>query len=96
MTALLKLFLLPLPLAGSQSAGDEVEIADLEESGYQASFSRLGASERARPDPLAHVADPRAHLASQLVQASQARPGQVSARACYPREHESSSQKVRR
>lgn len=81
MLALLKLFLLPLPLTKNTSANaadDEVEVADLEETGYQASFSKLGASERARSDPVAHVAEPRTYLATSLVAASQARPGQVS------------------
>lgn len=81
MLALLKLFLLPLPLTKNTSANaadEEVEVADLEETGYQASFSKLGASERARPDPVAHVSEPRTYLATSLVAASQARPGQVS------------------
>ncbi|ORY84121.1 putative importin-alpha export receptor [Leucosporidium creatinivorum] len=61
----------------ANAADDEVEVADLEETGYQASFSKLGASERARPDPVAHVAEPRTYLATSLVAASQARPGQI-------------------
>jgi exportin-2 (importin alpha re-exporter) len=86
MLALLKLFLLPLPLTKNTSANgadDEVEVADLEETGYQASFSKLGASERARPDPVAHVAEPRTYLATSLVAASQARPGQVNSSGCF-------------
>lgn len=79
MTALLKLFLLPLPLAKNTSGvDDEVDVADPEDTGYQASFSKLGASERARPDPVAHVAEPRTYLATSLVAASQAHPGKVS------------------
>ncbi|SCZ88440.1 BZ3500_MvSof-1268-A1-R1_Chr2-1g04412 [Microbotryum saponariae] len=78
LEALLKLFLLPATLSKNVSAdADEIEVADLEETGYQASFSKLGASERVRPDPVAHVADPRAHLARQLSELSQAKPGQI-------------------
>lgn len=89
MAALLKLHLLPQPIApnttSANGATDEIEIADLEETGYQASYSKLGASERARPDPVAHVAEPREYLASQLVAASQARPGQVRVATSIPR-----------
>lgn len=78
MTALLKLFLLPLPIAKNQSGvDDEIDVVDLEDTGYQASFSKLGASERARLDPVAHIAEPRTYLATSLVAASQAHPGQV-------------------
>ncbi|KDE04885.1 hypothetical protein MVLG_04744 [Microbotryum lychnidis-dioicae p1A1 Lamole] len=78
LEALLKLFLLPATLSKNVSADvDEIEVADLEETGYQASFSKLGASERVRPDPVAHVVDPQAHLARQLSELSQAKPGQI-------------------
>ncbi len=78
MEALLKLFLLPLPIAKNTSADDEVDIIDPEDTGYQASFSKLGASEKARPDPVAYVAEPRAHLAQSLVATSKLKPGVVS------------------
>ncbi|SCV72042.1 BQ2448_4736 [Microbotryum intermedium] len=77
LQALLKLFLLPTTLSKNVSADDEIEVADLEETGYQASFSKLGASEKVRADPVAHVADPRAHLARQLTELSQAKPGRI-------------------
>lgn len=77
MQALLKLFLLPLPLVKNTGAEDEIEIADAEEVGYQASFSKLGASETSRPDPVQHIAEPRSYLATSLVATSQSRPGQV-------------------
>ena len=78
MEALLRLFLLPLPIAKNTSADDEVDIIDPEDTGYQASFSKLGASEKARPDPVAYVAEPRTHLAQSLVATSKVRPGVVS------------------
>lgn len=78
MEALLKLFLLPLPIAKNTGVDDEIEVADAEDISYQASFSKLGASESVRPDPVGHVAEPRAYLAVSLVAASQSRPGQVS------------------
>lgn len=81
MEALLKLFLLPLPLAKNTSGADEeVEVADADDPGYQASFSKLGASERARPDPTAHIVEPRTYLATSLVATSAANPGKVSRR----------------
>lgn len=77
MQALLKLFLLPLALPKNTGAGeDEIEIADQEE-GYQASFSKLGASERAREDPVAYVVEPRTYLAEALVACSISHPGKV-------------------
>lgn len=56
-----------------------MDIVDPEDTGYQASFSKLGASEKARPDPVAYVAEPRTYLAEALVATSKARPGLVSA-----------------
>lgn len=77
MQALLKLFLLPLALPKNTGAGeDEIEIADQEE-GYQASFSKLGASERVKEDPVAYVAEPRSYLAESLVACSISHPGKV-------------------
>ncbi|KAM0791591.1 hypothetical protein ACM66B_006034 [Microbotryomycetes sp. NB124-2] len=77
MTTLLKLFALPLPLSSGGQDDEQVEVTELEETGYQASFSRLGASERGRADPVAHVNDPKSYLAQGLSRASQARPGQI-------------------
>ncbi|KAM0752941.1 putative importin-alpha export receptor [Meredithblackwellia eburnea MCA 4105] len=79
MLALLKLFLLPFTLQKNTSAGDadEINVADADDTGYQASFSKLGASERVRPDPVAHVQDARAYLAQNLVAKSQSHPGQI-------------------
>ncbi|KAK4706174.1 exportin-2 (importin alpha re-exporter), partial [Phenoliferia sp. Uapishka_3] len=79
MLALLKLFLLPLTLSKNSGADadDEVNVVDPDDTGYQASYSKLGASERVRPDPVAHVPEPRTYLATSLVATSQQSPGQI-------------------
>lgn len=77
MLALLKLFLLPLTLSKTSGADEEVNVVDPDDTSYQASFSKLGASERVRPDPVAYVPEPRTYLATSLVATSQAHPGQV-------------------
>jgi hypothetical protein len=59
---------------------DEVVAGDLEEPGYQASYSRLLASESKKPDPTAAaVPDPRTFFAQELSKTSQANPGRVPA-----------------
>lgn len=79
MLALLKLFLLPLTLSKTSgaSAEDDVAVADPDDPGYQASYSKLGASEGVRPDPVAHVPEPRTYLATSLVATSQTHQGQI-------------------
>lgn len=81
MESLLKLFALPLPISKTTSAadGDEVNIIDPEDVGYQASFSKLGASEKPRADPVAYVQDPKDYLAKGLADASKAQPGKIPA-----------------
>ena len=53
-------------------------VADLEETGYQASFSKLGASEPAKKDPVAVVNDPGVFMARSLAECSAAHPGKVT------------------
>ena len=81
LEALLKLFNSPLPLAKNTSAADadEVDFVDPEDVGYQASFSKLGASEKPREDPVGCVQDPRAHLAKGLEELGKTQPGKVRA-----------------
>ncbi|GAA5843511.1 hypothetical protein JCM9279_000773 [Rhodotorula babjevae] len=81
LEALLKLFLLPLPIARNTSAADdEVDVVDPDEAvGYQASFSKLGASERPRADPVAYVDEPRMWLAKGLEEAGRREPGKIPA-----------------
>lgn len=81
LEALLKLFNSPLPLAKNTSAADadEVDFIDPEDVGYQASFSKLGASEKPREDPVGYVQDPRAHLAKGLEELGKTQPGKVRA-----------------
>lgn len=75
----LKLLLLPRALtkAGEADEGEEITVVDLEESGYQASFSKLGASEPVKRDPLPQVADPGVFMAQQLAECSARHPGQI-------------------
>ncbi|MBZ6398064.1 MAG: hypothetical protein LBF18_23950, partial [Pantoea sp.] len=81
LEALLKLFNSPLPLAKNTSAADadEVDFIDPEDVGYQASFSKLGASEKPHEDPVGYVQDPRAHLAKGLEELGKTQPGKVRA-----------------
>ncbi|KAK9897295.1 putative importin-alpha export receptor [Cystobasidium minutum MCA 4210] len=73
----LRLLLLPRSLQSGAADEEEVTVLDLEESGYQASFSKLGASEPARRDPVADVTDPGAFMARSLAECSQRHPGQL-------------------
>ncbi|BGP55866.1 hypothetical protein JCM8202_002291 [Rhodotorula sphaerocarpa] len=81
LEALLKLFNSPMPLAKNTSAADadEVDVVDPEDVGYQASYSKLGASEKPRADPVAYVQDPQAHLAKGLEDLGRSHPGKVPA-----------------
>lgn len=85
MEALLKLFLLPQDLKTTQD--EDVAVVDPDELGYQASFSKLGASEPAKRDPVASVTDARDYLTKSLASASQAKPGKV--RRCSSRRRRS-------
>ena len=84
LQGLLKLFLLPQELT-SASAGamqleteEEVVVTDLEATGYQASFSKLGASESNRRNPIDdQIDDARQLLTSSLARACEATPGVV-------------------
>ncbi|GAA5824131.1 hypothetical protein JCM5353_006154 [Sporobolomyces roseus] len=82
MESLLKLLILPLAIAKTTSqAEEEVEIADLDEAaaglGYQASFSKLGASEKPKEDPVAWCKDPKEWLAKGLQELSSRQPGRL-------------------
>ncbi|GAA5913683.1 importin-alpha export receptor [Sporobolomyces salmoneus] len=84
MESLLKLLILPLAISKTTSAADdEVEITDLDEAaaglGYQASFSKLGASEKPKEDPVAWCKDPKEWLAKGLQAVSASQPGKLPA-----------------
>ncbi|GAA5939353.1 importin-alpha export receptor [Sporobolomyces koalae] len=84
MESLLKLLILPLAISKTTSQADEeVEIADLDEAaaglGYQASFSKLGASEKPKEDPVAWCKDPKEWLAKELQAVSASQPGKIPA-----------------
>ena len=78
MEALLKMFLLPQDLKSNAVADDDVVVMDPDEGSYQASFSKLGASEPPKVDLVASVDDPRTLLAQQLGTAAASQPGIVS------------------
>lgn len=69
LSSVLRLFTLPLiTTANGVDGEDAVDAADLEDPGYQAGFSKLGASEAlARKDPLEGLGDPRDALARGLM-----------------------------
>lgn len=77
LEAVLDIFLLSQDLKKDVSEEDQLEQFDPEDTGFQASFSKLGASEPAARDPVANVADPKAFLSEQLSLASQRNPGKV-------------------
>lgn len=78
MESLLRLFLLPQDLTAKGEDDEEVVVADPDDLSYQAAFSKLGASEAPRSDPLAQLGDPSEFLSRQLKAVSQASPGKVS------------------
>lgn len=80
LASVLRLLTLPLIMTTTNGADgdDAVDAADLEDPGYQAGFSKLGASEAvARKDPLEGFGDPRDALARGLVSTGEASPGKV-------------------
>lgn len=82
LEGLLRLFLLPQDITGPNEE-EEVVVADPDDLTYQASFSKLGASEAPKSDPLAQMGDPRELLTSQLLRSSQAAPGKVAQSFSY-------------
>ncbi|KAK4047944.1 importin-alpha export receptor [Microbotryomycetes sp. JL221] len=91
MTCLLKMFNLGLPnsktttttTTNEQGTGliveEEIEIQELEETGYQTSFSKLNASQQPikKNSIVSNVNDVKFYLAQNLIRLSQSRPGQV-------------------
>lgn len=82
LTSVLRIFTLP-QLTPSASVGDacdgDINVADLEENGYQVGFSMLGASDnsRSKKDPFEAMGDPKDALARGLIKAGEAQPGKV-------------------
>ena len=76
--ALATLFSEPQHLTKDNNADDDAgfTMIDYEEqtAGYQASYSRLAASEAVSVDPVAHVRDPQTYLGQQLLQLQKAQP----------------------
>ncbi|KAH8927183.1 hypothetical protein BT69DRAFT_1330631, partial [Atractiella rhizophila] len=78
LEALLKLIILP-QIAPDGHEDDELQLQDLDEStlGYQAAFSKLGASETTQEDPVKRVADVRNYLAVEIGNAAKRHPGKI-------------------
>jgi exportin-2 (importin alpha re-exporter) len=75
--ALVDLFTLPQDITYTGANGDDLNGLDHEDTGFQSSFSKLGASERNTHDPVASVTDTKMFAARELSQCSQKRPGVV-------------------
>lgn len=71
--AALDVYLLPQDLK-NEAEGD-VDQVDVEDSSFQASFSKLGASEPPTRDVLASIPDAKTYLSSQIAEASARNPG---------------------
>jgi hypothetical protein len=82
LEAALDVIVLPQDVRGN---GDEL-IAELdpEETSFQSSFSKLGASETAAKDPIPEITDARRYLSKELAAKSASRPGVVSHRIEHP------------
>ncbi len=68
--------MLPQDVRGN--AVDSILQLDPEDSAFQSSFSKLGASENEAKDPVPEVADPQQYLSKQLAAKSASKPGVVS------------------
>jgi exportin-2 (importin alpha re-exporter) len=77
LEAVLDVFTLPQDLQAGEGTED-LDNLDPEETTFQASFSRLGASESTVRDPVANVPDAKMFLSKQLAAASARNPGKVS------------------
>lgn len=75
LEAALDLFLLVQDLGTEED--NNLDQLDPEESSFQASFSKLGASEPASRDPLAQIPDAKVYLSSRLAETSRRHPGKV-------------------
>lgn len=78
--ALLDLFTLPqdITYSGGNGAADDLLELDPEEAGFQSSFSKLGASEKAVHNPVAHVGDAKVYASKEISTRSKERAGVVS------------------
>jgi exportin-2 (importin alpha re-exporter) len=78
--ALLDLFTLPqdITYSGGNGATDDLLELDPEEAGFQSSFSKLGASEKAVHNPVVHVGDAKVYASREISTRSKECPGVVS------------------
>jgi len=79
LEATLDIFLLVQDLNTEEDAS--IDQLDPEESTFQASFNKLGASEPVARDPVASIPDAKLYLSQQLSATSNRHPGKVSLRA---------------
>ncbi|KAJ9118399.1 hypothetical protein QFC24_006228 [Naganishia onofrii] len=77
LEAVLDVFTLPQDLKAGEGTED-LDNLDPEETTFQASFSRLGASESTVRDPVANVPDAKMFLSKQLAAASARNPGKFA------------------
>ncbi|GHJ89066.1 hypothetical protein NliqN6_5468 [Naganishia liquefaciens] len=78
LEAVLDIFTLPQDLKTGEGAED-LDNLDPEDTSFQASFSKLGASESTARDPVANVPDAKLFLSKQLAEASKRNPGKFPA-----------------
>ncbi len=76
LEAALDVIVLPQEVRGA--ADEDLVEFDPEESSFQSSFSKLGASETKVEDPVPEVSDPQRFLSKELAAKSASRPGVVS------------------
>ncbi len=76
----LDVFMLPQQFEDGNTEADGIEDLDPEEATFQASFSKLGASEGRPRDVLSDIADPKRYLSKSLAEASAKHPGKVRMR----------------
>lgn len=83
--ALLDLFTLPqdITYSGGNGAADDLLELDPEEAGFQSSFSKLGASEKAVHNPVAHIGDAKVYASKEISTRSKGRAGVVSTMIAY-------------
>lgn len=81
LEAVLDIFNLSQDLQSTETTED-LDSLDPEESTFQASFSKLGASESRARDPVEGVPDAKLFLSKQLAAASARNPGKVGCHSC--------------
>lgn len=71
------LFNLPQDLTYANGAGTDLNDLDPEDSAFQSSFNKLGASEAAVHDPFSQIVDPKRFASAEIARASRKRGGSL-------------------